>query len=406
MTADVRGNFRRIYLYKLLGEFYLIVPVLIPYYQANGLPATRVFLIQAAYTLSILLFEVPSGYLADVVGRRKTLILGAVLMPLGLTVYALGRSLAVFILAECILAAGNSMRSGSDSALLYDSLLQIGRAEEYKRYEGRSFFFTRLGTSSAAILGGLLAVLAIRLPFYVNISTTALMFPLAVSLAEPERKKLAAASPLRGILRISRWSLTEPRLRVFILYAALVGSTGITGIWAAFLYYGSLGIGVGWFGALFALFQLASAFGSSRAHSVEKKLGFDRFLFLLPAGGVCFLLVGAIKSPIMIPFILGNALLWGLSFPVFMGAINRLVPSETRATVLSLTNMASSLSFVVLSPLFGRVAERLSLSAAYIVLGAYSLVYAALCLRSWRKIRAGGSGNLPEPPVPPGGAVT
>ncbi len=72
----VRTNLWKLYAYKFISEFYLVVPILIPYYVSHGLSSTQVFTIQAAYALAVLLLEVPSGYLADVIGRRATLILG------------------------------------------------------------------------------------------------------------------------------------------------------------------------------------------------------------------------------------------------------------------------------------------------------------------------------------------
>ncbi|MGB6340698.1 MAG: hypothetical protein WBF32_13080 [Candidatus Aminicenantaceae bacterium] len=73
--AALRANLWKIYSYKFISEFYLIVPILIPYYRSNLLNSTQIFTIQAAYAFSILLLEVPSGYLADVIGRKKTLFL-------------------------------------------------------------------------------------------------------------------------------------------------------------------------------------------------------------------------------------------------------------------------------------------------------------------------------------------
>jgi len=386
--TGVGGNFWRVYLYKFLGEFYLIVPVLIPYYQANGLGRSSVFLIQACYTLAVLALEIPSGYLADVVGRRRTLIISAVFFPLGLAVYALGRSFAAFVAAELILASGNSLRSGCDSALLYDSLVELDRTDEYKRFEGRSFFFTRVGTASAAALGGALAVVALRLPFWVNVATGSLMLPVALSFVEPARTKLRAESPWRDILRISRWSIRHQQLRFYILLAALMNSTGVLGIWTSFMYFQDVGIGLGWFGILFALFQLASALSSRRAHVVERALGLRRSLFLLPAVGVSFIIIGFGRSPAFIPFIILNAALWGFSFPILMDGVNRLIPSDTRATVLSVGNMVGSLSIGLLGPLFGRLMDAVSVGPAYVFLGGYFLVYAGLVLLYGRKVGA------------------
>ena len=386
--SGVASNARKIYLYKFLGEFYLIVPVLVPYFRANGLSPASVFIIQAAYTLAVLLLEIPSGYLADVVGRRRTLILAAVIFPAGLVLYALGRSLAAFITAEVVLAVGNSMRSGCDSALLYDSLAELGRAEDYKKSEGRSFFSGRIGSASASLLGGALAAVAIRLPFWVNAATAFLMLPLALSLAEPKRRRLEGANPMAGILRISRWSFVQPQLRFFILYGALGTSTGLVGLWAAFLLYALLRIPIVWFGVLFAVFQLASAFASSRTYAVERVLGLRRSLLILPAAGLVFILVGLVRSAAALPLVFAGAALWGFGHPLIMDGINRLIPSETRATVLSVGNMTGCLMFVVLSPLFGRLAEAFSLRTAYLLLGAFVLVYAGFALLYGRRVKA------------------
>ncbi len=387
----IRSNFWKVYAYKLIGEFYLIVPILVPYYQANGLAASQVFTIQALYTITLLLLEIPSGYLADVIGRRTTLVLAAVFFPAGLLIYSLGRSFWAFVLAELVLSASGSLRSGCDSALLYDSLVELGDTERYKKIEGRSFFFTRLGTSAASILGGALAVVSIRLPFYVNVATGFLMLPLALLLTEPRRGTPEAENPMREILTISRWSFRQPRLRFFIAFMALLQCTGLVGLWAAFLYYQSLGITLGLFGALFAGFQLASGLGSRSSHRLERALGSGRALFLLPLAGVIFVALGTVpKSPAMIPLIYLNAFLWGASFPLFMDGINRIIPSETRATVLSVANMTGSLVFAAVSPLFGWVAGRFSLAAAYGGLGTFFLIYSALTLAYGRS--AGGVG--------------
>lgn len=386
--SGVASNARKIYLYKFLGEFYLIVPVLIPYYRANGLSPASVFTIQAAYTLAVLLLEIPSGYLADVVGRRRTLILAAVIFPAGLVLYALGRSFAAFVTAEVVLAVGNSFRSGCDSALLYDSLVELGRTEDYKKFEGRSFLSSRIGSASASVLGGALAAVWLRLPFWVNAATALAMLPLALSLTEPGRPRLEGKNPMADILRISRWSYAHPRLRFFILTGALVMSTGLLGLWASFLLYADLGIPIAWFGVLFAAFQLSSAFASSRTHAAERVLGLRRSLLILPAIGLVFALIGLLRAPAVLPLVFLNAALWGFGHPLFLDGINKLIPSETRATILSVANMTGCVMFVVLSPLFGRLVDALSIGTGYLLLGVFVFAYAGVMLLYGRRIKA------------------
>jgi len=272
------------------------------------------------------------------------------------------------------------MRSGCDSALIYDTLIQLKKESEYKKFEGKSIFITRVGASAASILGGLLALLTLRVPFYVNIATSALMLPIALSLIEPQRKKLESASPFKDILRICRFSFANVQLRFLMIYGALILSSGAVGVWSYFLYYESLGISVGYFGALFAVFQLFSAYGAKKAHVLEKILGEKKSLFVLLLIAPVFILLGIIKSIFLIPLIFFNAFIWGFSAPIFYDFINRVIKSDIRATVLSVAHMAGSLSFVILSPVFGKLVALFSLSAAHIILGIYFLVYGSIAL--------------------------
>ncbi len=377
----LRANLWKIYIYKFLSEFYLLAPILIPYYMASGLNSTQIFTVQAAYALSVLVFEIPSGYLADVLGRKQTMIIGAVLFPAGIGIYAFTGSFWTFLLAELVLAIANSMRSGCDSALLYDSLLAMGKESQYKKHEGKSFFFARIGSSLASVMGGLLALFFLRLPLIANIVTASVMLPFALALTEPERTKLRVDRPLRDILSIARFSMSHQSLRPLIFAAALIMSTGIIGIWAYFLYYEALGVNIGYFGVLFALFQLSSALGSKTSHRIEARWGFKSSLRLLLLIAPVFLLLGLISSIWMIPLIMMNGYIWGFSFPLLMNSMNRFISSDIRATVLSVANMAGSFSYVLLAPSFGKIVDVFSLSTAFILIAAYFLIYAAFSFR-------------------------
>jgi MFS family permease len=385
----VSHNFWKIFTLKFLGDFLPIAPVLILFYTANGLNSTQIFTIQAAFHLAVLLLEVPSGYLADVIGRKKTLVFGAIFFPLGLAFYAAGRSFAAFIFAEVLLAVSVSMRSGCDSALIFDSLRQLGRESEYKRFEGRSALLARTGTAVSSVVGGLLAAVFLRLPFLVNIATAMFMPPLALALAEPEREKRPGKNPLRDILHICRFCLEQPHIRPVVLFCGLLMACQLTGLWAYFLLYRELGIGVGWFGVLFAVFQLAGALGGSRAHAFSERFGGRASLFLMLLSPLFFIMLGLLPSFWLLPLIPANALLWNLAYPVLLERLNLAVGSDVRATVLSLAAMAGSVMFVAVSPLFGRLVDGVSLSAAFIALGGFFLLAGvpllAAMLRHWQE---------------------
>ncbi len=388
-TIPVSRNLWKVLTLKFLGDFLPIAPVLILFYTANGLNPTQIFTIQAVFHLAVLLLEVPSGYLADVIGRKKTLVFGSIFFPLGLALYAVGRNFTAFIFAEMVLAVSVSMRSGCDSALLFDSLKQLGRNGEYKRYEGKCALVARTGTAVSSVAGGLLAAIFLRLPFLVNVGSALFMPPLALALAEPEREKRPGKNPMRDILHICRYCLQQPHIRPVVLFCGLLMASNLTALWAYFLLYQGLGIGVGWFGVLFAVFQLAGALGGSRSHAFCGRFGAKAPLLLALLTPLFFFLMGAFPSFWLLPLVPANAFLWNLAYPVLLERLNLAVSSDVRATVLSLAAMAGSVIFIVVSPLFGRLVDAFSLSTAFVTLGVFFVLAGvpllAAMLRHWQE---------------------
>ena len=379
-TSDLRRNLWKVYFYRFLSDFWLIAPILVPFYEKNGLSATQVFVVQAIYSASLVICEIPSGYLSDVIGRKNTLVLGSLILPVGLFIYAFSYGFFGFALAEIILGIAAALRSGTDSALIYDTLIQMDREAEYKKFEGTAESFHQIAHASSAILGGLFALTSLRLPFYMNIASGLILFPLAVSFIEPERKKLEAKNPFLEILSISKHCLTHPKIKWLIMFFALLIGSGVTGVWSYYMYYAELGLSVGLFGVIFAIFGLCGALGANQAHYIEEKLGPRKSIYMLLLISLSFILLGLVKSPNLIPLILLNGFIWGFSAPVFRDHINKLIESDVRATVLSVGSMIGCLAIVIISPLFGKLVDLFSLSVAHVTLGTFFLVFGLYCV--------------------------
>ena len=384
---DIRQNFWKIYSYSFLSNFWLIAPILIPFYKSNGLDSTQIFTVQAVYFAAFLIFEIPSGYLADVIGRRKSLILGAFSLPIGVAVYALSCGFYSFALAEIIIAFAASLRSGTDSALIYDTLLQLNQEYEYKNFGGRSVFYARAGDSTASALGGLFALITLRLPFYINIGSSIFMIPLAISLVEPERERRVPKNHFTEILRIVKYCFAHAQIRSLTIYHSLLFSTGIIGVWSYYMYYGEVGLSIGFYGILFAIFSLCIAFGAKQSHVLESIFDRKVSLCLLLLISPIFLGLGFVRSVFLIPFIFANGFMWGFSQPLFAHYINQLVESDIRATVLSVSSMSCALSFVVLAPIFGKLVDAYSLSCAYIILAVFFFIFGAMSILLLKKHR-------------------
>ena len=338
----------RLFAYKFLADFWVIVPIMVPFYKANGMNATRILTIQAAFSLSQMVFEIPSGYFSDVIGRRRTLILSAALMFGGICMYALSDGFWQFIFAETVLGLAGALRSGTDSALLYDTLKEVKNEWRYTFFEGRAEFWCRTGTAVSSVAGGVLGAIAtLRLPFYVNLASAFLMVLVTLSLREPDREKLPKGNPIRDILRISGYAVTHSTLLVVMLLSGIIAGTGVTAIWGYFLFYGNAGLPLYWYGVIFAAMQMTSAFGARHSHDFSRRLGAKRTYLLLGTAGLVFLAFGCSGSLALLPLIFVHALLWGVSTPLLLEQLNVLTTSAIRATTLSVSSMIGRILLIL-----------------------------------------------------------
>lgn len=135
-------------------------------YFQNELSAAHAILLYAVYDISTTVLEVPSGYMSDRLGRRLTLILAAVAGCAGSALLAVGDSFAVFVTGQIALGISAAFVSGTDSALLYESLAAKGRADEIEAYALKAWRFGFAGLALSAVTGGAMALLSPTLPFW------------------------------------------------------------------------------------------------------------------------------------------------------------------------------------------------------------------------------------------------
>lgn len=119
--ALYKKNISSLYIIKISKWFNLVMPVVVLFYQDNGMGMQEIFMLKSIYSIAIVVLEIPSGWMADMWGRKKTLILGAVLGSAGFLMYSFSFGFFAFAMAEIVLGAGHSFVSGADSAMLYEA---------------------------------------------------------------------------------------------------------------------------------------------------------------------------------------------------------------------------------------------------------------------------------------------
>ena len=120
---QLKHNILKMHLLKGVLWFMVAMPIIVLFFQEHGLTLTEVMVLQSIYSLSVALFEIPSGYIADLFGRKHTIVLGTIFSFIGYLVFSFYGGFYAFAVAQALVGIGGSLMSGSDSALLYDTLL-------------------------------------------------------------------------------------------------------------------------------------------------------------------------------------------------------------------------------------------------------------------------------------------
>ncbi len=358
----------------------LYMPIVVPFYESNGLSMKDIMILQAVYSIAIVILEVPSGYLADVIGRKKTLIIGAIFGVLGFTTYSLSFGFMGFLVAEIILGIGQSCISGADSAMLYDSLLEKGEEKKYTRFEGRITSLGNVAEAIAGIAGGLLAGITLRAPYLAQTFVAFIALPAAITLVEPSRKVPLIKAGLKEIVHIARFALFIDRpLRRNILFSAITGTATLTMAWFTQPFFEYTRIDIAWFGILWTTLNLTVALTSYTAHRLEKKLGQKCSILLvamlIPLG---YLALSRFHAPLGLFILYLFYLVRGYATPVLKDYINRITASHIRATVLSVRNFVIRLLFALTGPLLGWVKDVYSLPQALALAGIIFLIISLL----------------------------
>ncbi|MFO8016720.1 MAG: MFS transporter [Candidatus Woesearchaeota archaeon] len=379
-TAEKEGissNIWKIYTFSFIDAFILYLPFIVYYFQEIGFNLPKIMIMSAATTATVLLTEIPSGYIADRVGRRNSLVISVLCHVISMAFLYSSTSYSMLIIAHVFLGLASTFFSGADSALIYDTLAVLKREKEYSRFQGKAIFFSEMGIITSALAGsGLIALgTSIRSTILFTLAIHAALLLFMLTIKEPPRQKLIEPLPMRKefsmLGRIVKESVSHRKLMGLFIYSFLVMGFSNTIFIIYQPYFRATDLPIGNFGIVFAVFSIVTAFAALKAHNMEKRLGIYYSLLIMPVliilsyfgAGAFFLWFGFI-------FFFFREFVRGFVFPVLSDYTNRITSSERRATVLSISGMFSRLGYMIISVSFGFLSENTSLRYALITAGA------------------------------------
>lgn len=387
MNAESR-RIRSIYL--VLSQFIwlptsLIVGVNTLFLLDGGLSNVEAFTANAIYTLGLVLFEIPTGMVADTYGRRTSYLIGAAVQLVGNLLYVwMWYTHGPFWgwgVASLLLGMGYTFFSGALEAWLVDAIRHAGYDGDLDPIFAKNQIVIGAAMLVGTIAGGFIAqVASLGVPYLVRAGLQLVSFVVALILMKDigfTAERSAGVIHKIKTLALAGWSYGVKNRPVrWVMFAApFYMGTGIYGFYAAQPYLlelfgdkqaiGVAGIAAAGVGAT----QVAGGF----AVPFVRRLFRRRTHILIACATlttVSLVLMGTIQSFAVVVVLL---VLWAVSFavntPVRQAYINSLIPSRERATVLSFDSMTSSTGGVAFQPVLGYVADVAGYAMSYVVSG-------------------------------------
>lgn len=306
--------------------------------------------------------EIPTGALADIIGKRNTIIASYIFSALGIFIMSQTTGWFHLLVGMLFFQLGFALYSGTAEALCYDSLLEEKQEAEYESVISITSILILLSTIVATFIGGtLLYAVHIRLPYIFWGLTQVVGLAVALTLKEPlsEVKTFTVNNYIHQLLQGSKLLFSKP-LRKYIV--SIFSILGIYFVYEFGILKPALAVSFGFnekaLGVLTPIMYILSAIMIYNLHKLRKLFGDSNGLLVLSFGiGAC-LLISTLGLGIwgFVPLIL-LSILGNLGNPWLSVIINSQISSEYRATVLSSVAFVTKLPYVFMSVMLGSSLE-------------------------------------------------
>ena len=376
------SNIWKSYLIHFFMGFHLISGVLLPFFMTWGeLSFIEVMFLQSYFTLMVLAFEIPCGAIADYISRKFSLLLGSLTTGLAALIYGSYPNIMIFVIGETLWAFGAALTSGTDQALIYDTLKKLEKEGDISRIMARVRSFSLLGIAISAPFGSVIgSYLSLNLVMSLMFFPFTIAAGIMITLKEPNNdleKKYSenyfsiiksgfTEFKKNRILRLLAFEMIMTEIPVFFL------------IWIYQLYLEALNFQLILFGFVSTSITIIQIVFNNILPNLENKYKnkrkFLQIYTVIP--GVGFILMSVIFFiPISIPLIL---VVIGFGFSrslIFTKGINKEIKTQNRATVISTINMLASLIRAFIYPFIGYFVN-LNLSITFLFLGTTIIIFA------------------------------
>lgn len=390
MQNLLKSNFYKLALYNLFHSFIIAYAIERLFWEQRGMTVQLVVFAEILYALVVAGLEIPTGYIADRFSRKWMMVFGAAFACFEFAILIYATHFWHFALAVALAAVSGAATSGTENALLYDSLKMLGEEESFEKKLGRLRAVEYGAHMVAGLMGGVVAVrFGFVSTYWFSLISTVFAFLVTFTLVEPPIRTLEQGAPEDHALAERAYAFLKQNPNVlFVLgYGVITGAclVYVDEFWQ--LYAKDVGLPVALFGVVLGINCLLNTVSGLLAYKLKEKVSytvlFGLVLGLFTAG---VLLMAWLKNPAGLIFLFlayGSA---GIIEPLVSGYLHHRAPSEFRATVESYQSLAFRLTSALVGLSFGWVSTQLGIMSGFALLGTLLLMVAALYFLGSRKV--------------------
>ncbi len=375
------------YWYKFFKDLVLIYPVYILLFESRGLNVSQISILLAVWSVPVVLLEIPTGILADHWNRKKMLVIGGLTKAACYTLWYFAESFHLFALGFILWGISESFCSGSEEALLYDSLKEQGLEESFDKVYGTGNFFANLSVALSVLSGGFLAqtigmkpVLLLSVISMLIAGLLTMVFKEANSFTD--RQSLTPREQFAQSIKTLKEAVglcVKNRILLTVISLSIL-TIGMAGILDELdpLIADRYGLSLGFVGLWIGVRSLLEALGSKIAYRVGAVLsllkiqkGFRVIIVLSLISGVCLAMAGWFRTIWLMP-------VYGLFYLIMASAlvlqedyVQQQIKAEGRSTVHSLISLVYNLYGIAFFGLFPLLFSGLDLHRVLVIIAGY-----------------------------------
>lgn len=406
LNKDYSRNVKLDYVYSFMRYFDVTSAIWVLYMGFRGMSLFEIGIAEGVFHVTSMIFEVPSGAIADLFGRRKVMIAGRLLSMLSAIMMLNSTTLWMFCLSFMVSALNYNLNSGTEDALVYDSMKASGIEDKYLKVCSRLNVIIEFAQGIGTMLGGILAEGSFMYVYMMDFVLSAVSIIPLLFMQEPpvgdlkdndeddrasqkelnqgerNKEKISFVEHFKTVFHILKES---PQVVKIILYYPMLSAFNAVLYFYSQEYFAEFNFNKIQISTIMLVSSIASCLMVLQSERLLKRYASRLKYMTSIIMGMMIVLCSVPGKYLVIVFFVISNMCHSLVEPLESSSLNSEIPSEQRATIISIDSMAYSIEMILAFPVCGFIAGYIGLARTFIILGSIELLTVTAYLL-WKKL--------------------